>query len=330
MFSAGMLRESIVAEGPLKELRMLVRERGDLIAMGATYVNKMQKFLELMNLKLRNVISQIHGESGLKVIRAILAGERDAEKLLGLCHGSIRKRKPEEFRKALQGHYSERYLLLLQENLRLWEEHQQSIRTIEKQIESLLDEMGQDKQDIAVDSPASPARHHNPQIEDLHTKVVQQYSGVNLCSIAGINDSTMLRLLGEIGTDMGRFPTVKHFVSWLGLSPKNKQSGKMKRRVKAPKGSCAGEIFRQSAQALSASKHNAIGAFIRRLKGRKGGPVAIKAGARKVAIAVYNALTRGMDYVEAGAARYAQQQEQRELYAMRKLAVKHRYLLVEC
>jgi hypothetical protein len=321
-----MLRESIVAEGALKELRVLVRERGDLIAMGATYVNKMQKFMELMNIKLRNVIAQVHGESGLQVIRAILAGERNEETLLQLCHGSIRTRKPEEFKKALRGNYNTRYLLLLKENLRLWEYHQQSVRNVEKQIKALLQEMGQDKQDIVV---ACPARHHNPQIEDLHTQLVQQYNGVNLCSGAGINDSTMLRLPGEIGTDMSRFPTVKHFVSWLGLSPKNKQSGKMKRRVKSPKGSCAGEIFRQSAQALSISKHNAIGAFIRRLRGRKGSHVAIKAGARKIAIAVYNAPTRGMDYVEAGAVKYQQMLAKRELYALQKPALKHNFVLIE-
>jgi transposase len=330
LYAAGILRESIVAEGLLKELRMLVRERGDLIEMGGTYVNKMQKYLELMNIKLRNVISQIHGESGLSVIRAILSGERNADKLLQLCHISIREKKAEEMKKALQGNYSKRYLLLLKENLRLWEEHQQSIRTIEKQIEELLDEMGKSKQEIVVEnSPSCPSRHHNPQIKDLHSKLVRQYDGVNLCSIAGINDSTMLRLLGEIGSDMSRFPTVKHFVSWLGLSPKNKQSGRMKRRVKSSKGSQAGEIFRQSAQSLSTSKHNAIGAFIRRLKGRKGSPIAIKAGARKIAFAVYNALTRGIDYVETGAAKYQEQFIQRELKALQKLAVKYNYNLVE-
>jgi transposase len=140
----------------------------------------------------------------------------------------------------------------------------------------------------------------------------------------------MLRLLGEIGTDMRRFPTVKHFVSWLGLSPKNKQSGKMKRRIKSSKGNQAGEIFRQSAQSLSASKHNAIGAFVRRLRGRKGAPVAIKAGARKIAIAVYNALTRGIEYVEAGAAKYQEQFIQRELKTLQKLAAKYNCNLVEC
>ena len=330
LYTAGLLRESIVAEGLLKELRMLVRERGDLIEMGSSYVNKMQKYLELMNIKLRNVISQIHGESGLKIIHAILNGERDEEKLLLLCHSSILKNKRDEVKKALRGNYNSRYLFLLGENLRLWKEHQLSIKTIEKQIEGLLNEMGKNHRDIVVDSPSCPSRHHHPQIKDLHTKLVQLYDGVNLCSIAGINDSTMLRLLGEVGTDMSRFPTVKHFVSWLGLSPKSKQSGKMKKRVKSSKDNCAGIIFRQSAQALSASKHNAIGAFIRRLKGRKGAPVAIKAGARKLAIAFYNAITRGIDYVEEGAVKYKEQLVQKERKTLFFLAKKHNLQLIEC
>jgi transposase len=331
LYSAGLLRESVVAEGKLKELRMLVRERADLIEMGGTYVNKMQKYLELMNIKLRNVISQIHGSSGLRVIEAILSGERDAEKLPGLCHERIQNKKREEVKKALRGNYNTRYLLLLKENLHLWKEHQRSVSNIEKQIEELLDEMGEDRKDIIVKtSPSRAARHHNPQIKDMHMKLVRQFEGINLTAIAGINDSTMLRLPGEIGPDMRRFPTVKHFVSWLGLSPKNKQSGKMKRAVRSPKGNNAGEIFRQSAQALSTSKHNAIGAFIRRLKGKKGAPVAIKAGARKIAVAFYNALTRGMDYVEAGAVKYQRLFVQRELKMLHLLALKHNFQLLDC
>jgi transposase len=187
-------------------------------------------------------------------------------------------------------------LLLLKENLRLWKEHQHAVATIERHIGALLDELDQDKGELEVaPSAACPARHHQPQIAELHMKLVRQFNGFNLTSIAGINDSTMLRLLGEVGSEMSRFPSVRHFISWLGLSPKSKQSGKMKRRVRMRKGHIAGELFRQSAQALSTSKHNAIGAFIRRLRGRKGAPIAIKASARKIAVAFYNALTRGMD-----------------------------------
>jgi hypothetical protein len=218
LYSAGLLRESIVAEGKLKELRILVRDRMDLIEMSSTYINKMQKYMELMNIKLRNVISQIHGASGLSIIRAILEGERDPVKLLSLCHGSIKKEKAEEVKKSLCGNYNQHYLLLLKENLRLWDEHQKSIAEIEHIIEALLKEMCFDKKDIAVTTPAKPARHHNPDIQDLHTSMVQLYEGVDLNSIAGINDVTMLRLISETGSDLSRFPTKKHFISRLGLT----------------------------------------------------------------------------------------------------------------
>jgi transposase len=329
LYPAGLLRESIVAEGRLKELRMLIRERTDLIETGSTYVNRMQKYLELMNIKLRNVISRIHGASGLRVIEAILSGERNASVLLKLCHERIRDKKASEVRKSLTGNYNPRYLFLLKENLRLWKEHQAAVLSVDRQIEALLNEMDEEKGDMPVPSSASsPSRHHNPRIENLHMLTVRQFNGVNLSTIAGINDSAMLRLLGEIGPDMSRFPDVKHFVGWLGLSPRNKQSGKMKRRVSSPKGNKAGEIFRQSAQSLSTSKHNAIGAFIRRLKGRKGAPIAIKAGARKIAIAFYNALTRGMDYVETGAAKYQQRLAEREMKYLYKLAHRYNFQLV--
>jgi len=326
LYSAGLLRESIVAKGQLKDMRILIRERLDLIEMGSTYVNKMQKYLELMNIKLRNVISQIHGVSGLRVIKAIIEGERDSEKLLILCHESIRNKKREEMVKALEGNYHQAYILLLKENLRLWEEHQASIQNIEKQIGQLLEKMNQDNKHIEVTSPSKPARHHHPQIEDLHIKMVQMYGGINLTTIAGINDSTMLRLLGEVGNDMSRFPSKEDFVSWLTLCPKNKQSGKMKKRIKCPANN-AGLIFRQSAQSLLASKHNAIGAFMRRLSARKGPKVAVKAGARKIASAFYDALTKGIDYVEQGAIKYQEQQKQREINFLNKLAKKHNYNL---
>ena len=101
LYSAGILRESIVAEGLFKELRILTRERLELIEMGGSYVNKMQKCLELMNIKLRNVISQVHGASGLRIIRAIIAGERDPQKLVRLCDVRIKKEKWEDVIKSL-------------------------------------------------------------------------------------------------------------------------------------------------------------------------------------------------------------------------------------
>jgi transposase len=329
IFSAGLLRESIVAKGELKELRMLTRERLDLIQMGSTYINKMQKYMELMNIKLRNVISQIHGASGLRIINAIISGERDPEKLLALCHETIKSKKREDVIKSLEGNYHPTYIALLKENLYLYEQHQLSIRRIELQIQQLLEKLNKDNKKIEVTSPAKPARHHNPAVPNLHTTMVQMYGGVSLTTIAGINDSTMLRLLGEIGNDLSRFPTKKHFVSWVGLSPKNKQSGKMKKRVKCNSKNNAGLIFRQSAQSLLNSKNNAIGVFMKRLKGRKGAKVAIKAGARKIAEAYYDAITKGLDYVEQGTAKYIEQLRQKELKLMNILAKKHNFTFVE-
>jgi hypothetical protein len=257
-----------------------------------------------------------------------LGGERDTKKLLALCHDRIKKVKAEDVLKSLEGNYKEEYLLLLKENLRLWEEHQQSIKTIEQAIGVLLEEMNQDNKDIVVESKSKPAHHHNPQIKGLHKTMVQMYGGVDLSSMCGINDSTMLRLLGEIGIDLSRFPSKKHFVSWLGLSPKNKQSGKMKKRIKS-KSNNAGLIFRQSAQSLMTSKYSAIGVFIRRLKGRKGAQVAVKAGARKIAEALYDAMTKGIDYVEQGVEKYIEKLRENEIRLINKLALKH-HLSVTC
>jgi transposase len=329
LYSAGLLRESIVAKGELKELRILLRERLDLIEMGSTYVNKMQKYLELMNIKLRNVISQIHGASGLRMIKAIISGERDPEKLLSLCHETIRSKKREEVLKSLEGTYHQTYISLLGENLRLWEQHQESVLRIEQQIEDLLEKLNKDNKHIEVTSPGKPARHHNPTISNLHKTMIQLFGGVDISTITGINDSTMLRLLGEIGNDLSRFPTKKHFVSWVGLSPKNKQSGKMKKTIRGSSNN-AGLIFRQSAQSLLASKHNAIGVFMKRLKGRKGSKVAVKAGARKIAEAFYNAITKGLDYVEQGTEKYTEQLKQKEVKLLMNLAKKHDFELTVC
>jgi hypothetical protein len=218
--------------------------------------------------------------------------------------------------------------VLLKENMRLRDEHQNSTGIIEKEIGQLLDCMCADRLHIPVESDPKPARHRNPGIDDLHGKPVRLSGGVNLSTVSGINDVTVLRLPGETGSDTSRFPAVKHFVSRLGSSPKNKQGGKMKKRVKCPSNN-AGEIFRQSAHSLLNSKHNATGAFIGRLKGRRGSPVAIKAGARKLAEACYFALTKGLDHVEQGAVRYARQIKQREIRSLRKPAHKHNCYILE-
>ena len=328
MFSAGLVRQSYIPSGKLKELRMMIREREDLISMGSTYVNKMQKALELMNIKLTEVICQINGTSGIRMIEAILNGERNKEKLLSLCHVSIREKKAQQVINALEGHYNESWLFLLEQSLNLWKVHQQQLLLIDKRIEGLLCNLEHGKQFITSEHKAKPIRHHKPMITGLHQKLLNIY-GADANCIPGITDYTLLKLLGEVGADMSRFPTAKHFVSWCGLCPGHNQSGLKSRKSKMNNHSNAGQTFREIAQALLNSKYVAIGAFIRKLKSRKNARIAIKAGARKIAEAFYNLLTKGTQYVEQGIAKYEQQLKQREQNYLQKLALKHGLKIIE-
>lgn len=232
LFSAGLLKESFIPEGKLLEIRYLVRERLDIIDMGSTYVNKMQRCLELMNIKLTEVISQIHGVSGMRMMKEIIRGERNPEVLLLLCDERIKKQKGNEVIKALEGNYNDTWLFMLEQNIKLWEQHQQQITEIDKKIETLLESLVISKSvDEAALGKIKPVRHHKPQIDNLHETLVK-FFGVNVTSISGINSYTLLRLMGETGADMSRFETVKHFASWCGLSPGHHQSGKRSKWVK--------------------------------------------------------------------------------------------------
>lgn len=327
LFSAGILRHSFIPEGKYMELRQLVRERLDVIDMGSTYVNKMQKCLELMNIKLKEVISQIHGSSGIRMIKGMLNGIRDGASLLVLCDERIQKHKAEQVLKALEGNYNETYLFMLQQNMELWEIHQEQVKIIDTRISHLLDELSMGKEEVQV-GKKKPIRHHAPKIAGLQPTMARLY-GVDLSSISGINDYTALRLIGETGTDMSRFPTVKHFVSWAGLSPKSHRSGKMNKKVRGTPCNPAGQIFKECAQGLINSKYIAIGSFMRKLRGRKDSAIAIKAGARKLAMAYYLALTKGIAYVEQGVKQYEEQIKKRELAFIKKLAQKHNIQITE-
>lgn len=328
LFSAGILRQSFIPQEKYMEVRQLVRERIDIIEMGSTYVNKMQKSLELMNIKLKEVISQIHGASGIKMIRAILEGNRDKCYLLSLCDKKIIENKGEAVLKALQGNYNDTYLFMLKQNLHMWEKHQEHIEVIDKRIELLLQQLSKDKELPVEESKPKLIRHHAPKIEGLHKMLMQLY-GVDASSVSGINDYTLLRLVGETGVNMSRFASSKHFASWCGLSPKHHQSGKTNKHVKAAKCNKTGQIFKEIAQALINSKHIAVGTFIRRIKARKDSAIAIKAGARKLAVAYYDTLTKGSAYVEAGTKKYEEQIVKREKAALHKLAKKFNMQVVD-
>jgi transposase len=329
IFSAGLTKESFIPEGKLFELRFLVRERLDIIDMGATYVNKMHKCLELMNIKIGHVISQVHGVSGMRMLKAIVGGERDAEKLLGLCDKSIIKNKGELVKKSLEANYNITWIFMLSKNIELWEEHEKRIAQIDELITTILKELTKEKE-VVNNKPnkEKQVRHHKPKIDGLQDMLVKMY-GVDASRISGINNYTLLRLLGETGVDMSRFETKKHFVSWCNLSPGRNQSGKSSKFVKRAPCNKAGQIFKEVAQSLENSKFIAIGQFIRNLKIKRGASVAYKAGARKVAEAFYDSITKGSEYVEYGIKKYEEQKKQKELTLLKKLAKKHDMQITE-
>ena len=259
IFSAGLTKESFIPEGKLYEVRFLVRERLDIIEMGAAYVNKMHKCLELMNVKIGHVLSQIHGTSGMKMLKAIVAGERDAEKLLALCDARVIKQKGDLVKKSLEANYNDTWLFMLSKNIELWEEHEKRIVQIDELITTLLNELTKEKELVDYKpNEEKPIRHHKPKIEGLQDILVKLF-GVDASRISGINNYTLLRLVGETGIDMSRFETKKHFVSWCSLSPGRNQSGKSSKFVKRAPCNKAGQIFKEVAQSLENSKFIAIG-----------------------------------------------------------------------
>jgi len=329
IFSAGLTKESFIPEGKLYEVRFLVRERLDIIDMGATYVNKMHKCLELMNIKIGHAISQIHGASGMKMLKAIIGGERDAEKLLALCDKRIIANKGDAVKKSLEANYNDTWLFMLSKNIELWEEHEKRIAQIDARISKLLAELTKGKELIDYKpNEEKKIRHHKPKINGLQDVLVNLY-GVDVSRISGINNYTLLRLLGETGIDMSRFETRKHFVSWCSLSPGRNQSGKSSKFVKRAPCNKAGQIFKEVAQSLENSKFIAIGQFIRNLKHKRGASVAYKAGARKVAEAYYDSITKGSEYVEYGIKKYQEQKKQKEMALLKKLAKKHDMQITE-
>ncbi|MDQ3845792.1 MAG: transposase [Bacteroidota bacterium] len=245
-----------------------------------------------------------------------------------LCDKRIISKKGTAVVKALQGNYNDTYLFMLEQNLNMWEQHQLQIELIDERIDQLLGQMCKEKKTVEVKSKPKAIRHPAPKIKDLHNRMIQVY-GVNLSSISGINDYTLLQLLGETGTDMSRFATEKHFASWCGLSPRHHKSGKTSKRVKGTSCNKAGQIFKEVAQGLLNSTSIAIGCFMKKLRARKDSAIAIKAGARKLAQAYYNALTKGIDYVEQGTKKHEDQIRQREKATLYKLAKKHNMQLCE-
>jgi transposase len=317
----GLLRAGFVPPADIRRLQDYLRLRTDHLTAAAASVQHQQKALERMNVKLHDVISSLVGASGQRVIEAILAGERDPGRLLGLCDEQIQKKKAERVKESLRGTWAEEHLFALRQAVENWKHYQKQIAACDQQIEAVLRAINGPDQ-----PPSSPPQRptkrpgvNAPEIPGLHGLLVRMCGGKDLTVLPAHTDYSLLQLLSEVGTDLAKWPSEKHFTAYLGLAPGSHQSGKRKGSVRR-KRNRAGRLFCVMARSLARSKHIALGGFYRRMAGRRGGLVANIALARKLAVLFWRVMVKGVAYVEQGLAQYEKQVLETKQRALQRLA----------
>ena len=296
LHACGLLRPSFRPPEAVLAPRSYWRQRQMLVRYASHHVQHMQKALEQINVKLTEVVSSIVGVTGTAILRAILAGERDPEKLAALRHG--RCARPEsEIAKALEGTWRPEHLFALEQAFALYEYMHRQIDECDRRIAAELDRLP-DRADAGI--PTSKPRRRGRKPNDPRfdaTPKLRRALGVDLTAVEGIDTATATVILAEIGPDVGRFPTEKHFASWLGLCPRTDRSNKRERRRTPRKGkNRVAQALRMAAQAVGRTS-TALGAFYRRIKSRIGGRGAITATAHKLSRLVYRMLKYGTEYV---------------------------------
>jgi transposase len=329
LHSYGLLTASFRPADEIVRWRGFVRQRDLLIRYAAQHVQHLQKTLEEMNVKLTEVVSDIVGQTGLKIIKDIVRGERDPLKLAKHRHENC-KNTEAEMARALQGTWRAEQLFALKQALKLYEFYQKQLRECEAQIEGCLRSM-EDKSKGASLPPSARKRRRQPEKNEVRfgaRALLFKMAGVDLTVLEGISETTALVLLSEIGTDMSPFAHEKNFVSWLGLCPQHRGSaGKIFKRRTRRGANRAARALRMAAQGCHHAK-NALGAFYRRIQARAGGAKAVVATARKIAERVYRLLKYGQEYVRQSVEAYEAAYRLRQEKALAKKAASLGYKLV--
>jgi transposase len=319
----GLLRPGFVPPANIRLLQDYVRLRNDHIMEAAGCIQQMQKALERMNVKLHDVISDLSGASGMAVVRAILAGQRDPEHLLGLCNAQIRNAKADRVRESLRGTWACEHLFALRHALQTYEHYQRQIAECDREIEALLPEPpdgGSASTSGSAQRGANKRPSGNaPRIAGLNKILRHMCGGRDLTVLPAVADYTVLQLIAEVGTDLTKWPTEKHFTSWAGLAPGSHQSGKRRANVKRGRNR-TGRLFCVVARSLAKSKDIALGGFYRRMAARRGGLLANIALARKLAAMFWRVMVKGIEFVEHGMAAYESKVLETKQRALKRLA----------
>jgi transposase len=337
----GLLRNSFHPAAEIRVLRTYWRQRGDHVRAISTCIQRMQKALTQMNIQLANVISDLSGWTGMRIVRAILAGERDPQALAVLSHPGIHASR-DTIAKSLEGTWQPDLVFVLQQEVMMYDAYQQRIvecdQALERQLQGFTDKMTAGTPSGEV--PPTPSRtkqrsgpkrrrkagSHAPQFDlagELH-----RISGVDLTRIDGIDVGVAQTVISEVGLDMARWADEHHFASWLGLCPDNRiTGGKVIRRGTRHVINRAATALRIGATTLLRSQ-SYLGAQYRRFRSKLGAPKAITAMAHKLAVLVYRMLRWGQEYVDKGLQYYEERNREQQIHLLKKRAAKLGLLVV--
>lgn len=315
----GLLRGSFRPRDEVVRLRAYLRHRERTVEYAASHVQHMQKALMQMNVQLHHVVSDITGVTGMRIIRAIVAGTRAPGELAQ--HRDVRCAASEEtIRQALTGNYRPEHVFALKQALELWEFHQVKIAECDSEIETVLQSLNEQRAD--PEAPLPPVRHAKARNEPKFEvrRALYTLLGADLSQIHGFGPYTVLKLVAECGDDMTKWPTAKHFTSWLSLAPGNKISGGRVLSSRTRRSSNRAAALLRIAAVNIGKTQTALGAFYRRLAARTGKAKAVTATARKLAVLFYRALRFGMTYADPGAAYYEERYKRRVIDSLQRRA----------
>jgi transposase len=314
----GLLNNSFRPAEEIQVLRTDLRQRENLVAASSTCIQHMQKTLTQMNVQLANVISDISGVTGMAILRAIVAGERDTEKLSTLKHNRVRASR-EEIARSLEGTWREELLFVLEQSLELYDLYVRKIAACDQQIEQHLKTMTSKREPVQESDPvAVPAPKQEPRFS--LKEHLCRITGVDLTRVAGLDVQTVQTIISEVGVDMSRWKTEKQFASWLGLCPDNRISGgKILKRGTRQVVNRAATALRLAAWSLIRSQ-SALGANFRRLRSKLGAPKAITAMAHKLARLIYRMMKFGTEYVDKGLTAYESKYRDQQMKWLTKQA----------
>jgi transposase len=326
----GLLSGAFRPEDHEVVLRSYMRQRAMLVSYAAQHIQHMQKALVQMNVLVHQAVNDITGVTGMRIIRAIIGGERDPHTLANMREPGCKK-DAATIALALQGNWREEHLFALKQAVELFDSYQEKILDCDEKIQQQVLNLDDHSQN-STSKPPKPEGDYTRKNELTFDASAAAYRmcGVDLTKITGIKGHTAMIILSEIGTDVSHWPTAEHFTSWLTLAPHNRISGgkRLSQHKASPKANRVAQIFKVSAQSQHHSR-SYIGAFYRRLAARVGKAKAIQATARKIAIQVYNAIKYGTDYVDKGQNYYDEVYRNKLVTSMERKAKELGYCLVK-